>query len=133
MTDKHDIRIEIDETVHPDPPEDEVERITWAHLDTALNVMRAGVARLVLLSARESAKAAGEEFPGEEELLKAITEEGERPARIHDLGISCESVAIALMSTWEHMLNETFETAQFGAQVAGGVAAAEYHANGEEA
>lgn len=69
MTDFPTFKVELDPQVERDAPPTEAHRIQWAYLDTALNVLREGAARSVLLAVREAAARDGQEFPSDAEIM----------------------------------------------------------------
>jgi len=80
------VHVGIDPELHQREPESEAQRITWAALDTAWNLLRETAVRLALLELREQLTAQGfTDMPTDEDLFELAREEGEGATSYLDL------------------------------------------------
>lgn len=87
-------------------PANAVEASIWAYLDTAYNVLREGAAVAVLDGLRADAKAAGYDFPSDEELL------AETGLTYHSLGAQSPTVGLVLAKAFSMLVAETDRSAR---------------------
>lgn len=100
---KHTVTVEVDLPIHKRPPQDGYEKIAWAALDTAWNLLREYAVRAVLAEMRELAEEDGIPFPSDEELL---SREG-GPRTYLDMAVNPEDAGQALDAAFRILIAET--------------------------
>lgn len=114
MTDFPTVQVGLDPQVErPDPPT-ENHHIQWAYLDTALNVLREGAARSVLLAVRESAARDGNPFPSDAEIMAKAAEdraagEEDTPEALKDFVHVPSAVLRGLSMIFQSLMDGTVE------------------------
>lgn len=111
-----DIPFKYDETAHDRSPENPVEDIAWATLDTVRLVLRQGAARLALHYLREEAAAEGLEVPPDDVLLRDLDVNcpcGRPEHGIEDLAVDMDPViALGVAGAYQSMVSDTREMLQ---------------------
>jgi len=115
------VHVGVDPSRHNEEPESEVQRLTWAALDTAWNLLRETAVRLALLELREQLTAQGfTDMPTDEDLFEQAREEGEGATSYLDLapdggdGIDVEMAGAGLYSVLEVLHEVAFAQASEG-------------------
>jgi hypothetical protein len=111
---KRTVEVKINKEIHKREPENAQEALAWAVLDTTFDLLREYAVRSVLQTARESARAAGEEFPDDDEQIFADSqaEHGDIAPKNHlDLAPMCRTAALSLAAAYQHLEDEVMEEA----------------------
>ncbi len=105
------VKVEIDEARHKTQPQDEVERIVWAYIDTAYNLMRVAAVRANLTELRIRLAEQGLTVPSDEEMFADLKASGdpEAPTTYLDLGPSRRDAALLLATAFEILADTAFE------------------------
>ena len=111
MSEKRTIPVEVVASMHKRPPQDEYERLSWAALDTAWNLLRETAIRLVLADVREQIAAHGGTFPSDEELFAREADNPDFPHSYLDMAPSPEDAGRALDTAFRILLVTSFDNA----------------------
>lgn len=114
MTDFPTIQVGLDPKVERTAPPTEVHHLQWAYLDTALNVLREGAARAVLLAVREAAARDGQPFPSDAEIMAKAAEDRaagdeDTPEALKDFVYVPDAVLRGLSLIFQNLMDGTVE------------------------
>ena len=114
---KRTIEVKYDPSRHPSPPENELEALSWAALDTAWNLLREYSVRSILASMRHVATEQGLRWPETDEQMFAeavATGDPDAPKDHLDLAPDCPGAALMLSQVFQHLVQEAGEDANQG-------------------
>lgn len=113
---KDAVSVELNSASHKAEPEGEVERLTWAVLDTTWRLLREYAVRTVFAEMHQMAEQQGVELDSDEEIFRQLKESGdpEAPTSYFDLSVECPVAATALSNLFLHLEEETRELATNG-------------------
>lgn len=113
------VTVEVDQSMHTREPVNEVERLTWAALDTAWKLLREYSVRLVMLELRSQAEVQGVQLPSDEELFSQESDDPDFPRSYLDLAPEPEVAGRGLQAILNVLYAEALAEAQQGFGPAG--------------
>lgn len=102
LTDKT-VKIEIDSTMHARGPENEQERMIWAILDTAWNLLREGALHSTIYAVRKSIEDAGATTLTDEQIFESLKDNPDAPRNYREMA-PADPRAQAMVSAAFHLL-----------------------------
>lgn len=117
MTEKRTITVGIDPSMHPGGEStNEYQKLLWAALDTAWNLLSEYAVRITLVQIREAMHAQGHEFPDEAGLFEQAVATGDpnAPRSYDDLKEGDYVAAEMLTAMFDRLIESTMRAASGG-------------------
>lgn len=105
------VKIEIDPDLHHREPVDDRERMVWATLDTAWNLLREQALHMTIKAVRDSVKMAGGNPPSDEEIFESLRGRPDAPQSYREMAPTSPSAQAMLSAVFQTLLQEAVNTA----------------------